>query len=207
LFAEERILLLPLPKNAFEMASWKAAKVSFNYHVEVDGRFYSVPYEYIKREVDVRVTRNVVEVFFESNRICSHIRLYDLHEKYSTQDSHMPPNHQQYVQWDGDRFRRWAAKIGPQTACVVESILASYKVEQQGFRSCMALLKLSESHTPERLEAACSKALSYTPRPNYKTVQAVLKSGQDNLQADYKPASPSKHGLVRGADYYRGGQN
>ena len=106
LFAEERLSLLPLPKNAFEMAAWKTAKVSFNYHIEVDERFYSVPYEYIKRDVDVRITRNVVEVFFEGNRICSHVRLYDRQDKYSTQDAHMPPNHQQYVQWNGDRFRR-----------------------------------------------------------------------------------------------------
>jgi len=207
LFAEERAFLLPLPKNSFEIASWKTAKVSFNYHVEVDSRFYSVPYEYIKREVNVRVTRNVVEVFFEGNRICSHVRLYDRQEKYSTQEAHMPQNHQQHAQWNGDRFRRWAAKIGPHTVCVVESILTSYKVEQQGFRSCMALLKHSESHSPERLEAACSKALSYTPRPNYKTVQVILKSGQDMLPEPSTSASPtSMHGFTRGADYYRGGK-
>jgi len=86
LFAEERVSLLPLPPNAYEMASWKTAKVSFNYHIEVDGRFYSVPYEYIKRQVDVRVTRNVIEVFYEGTRICSHVRLYDRQDKYSTQN-------------------------------------------------------------------------------------------------------------------------
>jgi transposase len=207
LFAEERISLLPLPKNAFEMATWKTATVSFNYHIEVDARFYSVPYEYIKRHVDVRVTRNVVEVFFKGNRICSHVRTYDKKDKYSTQDAHMPPNHKQYVQWNGDRFRKWAAKIGQQTACVVESILTSYKVEQQSYRSCMALLKLSETYTPERLEAACDKALSYSPRPNYKTVQAILKSGQDKLPESSAPVSPSKHGFTRGSAYYKGGQN
>ena len=206
LFAEERMSLLALPKNAFEMATWKTATVSFNYHIEADGRFYSVPYEYIKRQVDVRVTRNVVEVFFEGNRICSHVREHDKKDKYSTQDAHMPPNHQQYVQWNGDRFRKWATKIGAQTACVVDSMLAGYKVEQQGYRSCMALLKLSESYTPERLEAACSKAFSYTPRPNYKTVNAILKSGQDKLPDTPAPVSSSKHGFTRGANYYRGGK-
>jgi len=206
LFAEERPSLLPLPKNAFEMAAWKTAKVSFNYHIEIDGRFYSVPYEYIKREVDVRVTRNVVEVFFEGHRVCSHVRLYDRQDNYSTQDAHMPPNHQQYIQWNGDRFRSWAAKIGPQTACVVQSILSSYKVEQQGYRSCMALLKMSDSYTPERLEAACDRALHYTPRPNYKTVQTILKSGQDRPSENPAPASASNHGFTRGADYYRGGK-
>ena len=207
LFAEERASLLPLPKNAFEMASWKSATVAFNYHVEVDSRYYSVPHEYIKREVDVRVTRNVVEVFHEGTRICSHVRLYDRQDRYSTQDGHMPPNHQQYVQWNGDRFRRWATKIGPQTTHVVESILTGYKVEQQGYRSCMALLKMSESYTSERLEAACEKALHYTPRPGYKSVQTILKSGLDRPpESPTSATAPSDHGFTRGADYYRGGQ-
>ena len=204
-FAEERASLLPLPRSAYEMATWKTAKVSFNYHVEVDGRFYSVPFEYIKRQVDVRVSRNVVEVFYEGTRICSHVRLYDRQNKYSTQDDHMPPNHQQYAQWNGDRFRRWAGKMGPHTLAVVESILAGYKVEQQGYRACMALLKLSDSYTPERLEAACDKALFYTPRPSYKSIQTILKSGQDSLEPA-APAPASKHGFTRGANYYKGGR-
>jgi transposase len=206
LFSQERTSLLPLPKNNFEMASWKTAKVSFNYHIEVDERYYSVPYEYIKRQVDVRTTRNVVEDFYEGTRICSHVRLYDRQDKYSTQDVHMPPNHQQYVQWNGERFRKWAAKIGPQTALVVESILTGYKVEQQGYRACMALLKLSDSYTPERLEAACDKALFYTPRPSYKSIQTILKSGQDKPPEPSNPAPTSKHGFTRGADYYKGGR-
>ena len=70
-------------------------------------------------------------------------------------DSHMPPNHQEYSQWNGDRFRAWAAKISMNTAVVVEALFAGYKVEQQGYHTCMSLLKLSEQYTPERLEAAC----------------------------------------------------
>ena len=212
LFSEERASLLPLPKNAYEMAAWKTAKVAFNYHIEVDSRFYSVPHEYIKRQVDVRVTRNVVEVFYEGSRICSHIRLYDRGaapggaDKYSTEEAHMPPNHQQYVQWNGDRFRKWAVKIGSQTASVVESILTGYKVEQQGYRACMALLKLSDSYSPERLEAACDKALFYTPRPSYKAIQTILKSGQDQPKASVPDTETSQHGFTRGADYYKGGR-
>jgi len=207
LFAEERTLLLPLPKSTFEMAVWKSAKVSFNYHIEVEGRFYSVPFEYIKRQVDVRATRNTVEVFYEGTRICSHVRLYDTKEKYSTQEAHMPPNHQQYVQWNGDRFRKWAAKIGPNAVTVVESILTGYKVEQQGYRACMALLKLSDQYTPERLETACAKALFYTPRPSYKAVQTILQSGQDKPAEE--PATPpqaSEFGFTRGSDYYGKGR-
>lgn len=63
LYAEERQFLLPLPKNAYELSEWKKATVQYNYHIQADGHYYSVPYEYIKREVDVRLTRNIVEVF------------------------------------------------------------------------------------------------------------------------------------------------
>ena len=206
-FAEERTFLLPLPKNAFELASWKIATVQYNYHVSVDGQFYSVPYDYIKRKVDVRLTRNVIEIFFEGIRVCSHVRLYGRQGQYSTQEAHMPPNHQQYTQWNGDRFRKWAARIGENAAVIVEAILTGYKVEQQGYRACMALLKMADTYTPERLEAACEKALSYTPRPGYKAIQAILKSGQDKIsEKSAAPSDPSPFGFTRGADYYGRGR-
>jgi len=202
-FAQERGCLLPLPTQAFELAAWKVATVQYNYHVAADGQFYSVPFDYIKRKVDVRLTRSVVEVFYDGSRICSHVRLYGHQGQYSTQEGHMPPNHQKYVQWNGERFRKWAAKIGPNTAAVIESILTGYKVEQQGYRACMALLKMADSYTPERLEAACVKALCYTPRPAYKTIQTILKSSQDRITNEpAAPSEPSAHGFTRGAGYY-----
>ena len=163
---------------------------------------YSVPYEYIKQKVDIRVTRNIVEVFFEGSRICSHVRLNGKKNQYSTTEAHMPPNHQQYIQWDSQRFREWAGKIGENTAAVIESIISGYKVEQQSYKSCMALLKLADSYTPERLEAACAKALAYTPRPNYKNIQTILKSKQDRISDDFADVSDkNEFGLTRGADY------
>jgi hypothetical protein len=117
----------------------------------------------------------------------------------------MPRNHQEYGQWNSDRFRKWAAQIGQQTTTVVESILTGYKVEQQGYRACMALLKLSDNYTPECLEAACAKALHYTPRPSYKTIQTILKSSQKKTDSP-APTIPSEYGFTRGADYYKGGR-
>ena len=121
----------------------------------------------------------------------------------------MPPNHQQYLLWDGDRFRSWAANIGKNVAIVVKSILSTYKVEQQGYRACMALLKLADQYTPARLDAACAKALFYTPRPGYKAIQTILKSGQDMNKPDDEPSTPPlpDHGFTRGADYYGKGRS
>jgi len=120
----------------------------------------------------------------------------------------MPPNHQQYIQWNGDRFRNWATKIGKNTAVVVETILIGYKVEQQGYRACMALLKLADNYSPERLEAACIKAFNYTPRPSYKAIQAILKSGQDKIgEETAAPVEPNEFSFTRGSEYYGRGQS
>jgi len=204
MFAEERMFLQPLPAKPYEYSTLKVATVQYNYHVSVDSQNYSVPFEYIKRKVDVRLTRHTVEVLCDNDRICSHKRLYGRPNQYSTLEEHMPPNHQKYIQWNGNRFRAWAAKIGENTAAVIEIFLTVNKVEQQGYKSCMALLKLAEKFTPQRLEAACAKALSYTSRPNYKSISAILNAGKDKQLFANAPKS-NPHGFVRGADYYKGG--
>lgn len=202
---EEKSLLLPLPTNPYELAVWKQATVQFNYHITVDKMHYSVPYEYIKHKVDVRVTRNVIEVFYHNHRICSHPRLYGRAGQYSTNDAHMPDNHKNYVQWNAERFLSWAEKIGPNTNITVKSILSSHKVEQQGFRSCMALLKLADKYSVPRLEAACKRALFYTPHPSFKSVKTILSTGQDKVTEEQTAKTnndSANYGFTRGADYY-----
>ena len=207
-FEEERPFLLPLPPVPFEMAIWKIATVQYNYHISVDKQNYSVPYEYIKQKVDVRMTGRTVEVFFEGNRVASHPRLHGRPNQYSTLETHMPPDHQKFIQWNGERFIRWAEQIGEHTTAVVRHFLIQYKVEQQGYKSCMILLKLTDRYPPERLEAACRKALSFTLSPSFKSIQSILKSGQDKLpEPDQTPTAPrrepSKYSFTRGAEYYR----
>ena len=203
-FAEEKPFLRPLPPRPFELATWKVATVGPNYHISVERMNYSVPFEYIKQKVDVRLTRATVEVFYGGNRICSHPRLYGRFNQYSTIQEHMPPEHQKYIQWNGERFIHWAGKVGSHTQTVVQALLSSYKVEQQGYKSCMGLLKLADKYTPERLENACKRALEYTPRPSLKNIQAILASGQDKAVPEQEAVnrSSSQYGFTRGADYY-----
>jgi len=205
-FAEERMFLQPLPSRHYEYALLKVATVQYNYHISVDSQNYSVPFEFIKRKVDVRLTKNIVEVLCDGDRICSHKRLHGRANQYSTLEEHMPPNHRKYIQWNGERFRSWAGKIGVKTLEAVEVFLTTNKVEQQGYKSCMALLKLADKFTPERLEAACAKALSYTARPGYKAIAAILNAGTDKPQAKTTP-KPNTHGFVRGAEYFKGGES
>ena len=84
---EEKPLLAPLPATRFELSDWKTATVQFNYHISVDGMLYSVPYEYIKKKVDVKVTDTTIEIFYNHNRIASHRRLKGRSGQYSTSQS------------------------------------------------------------------------------------------------------------------------
>ena len=201
-FTEEQPFLRPLPAHPYELAIWKVASVGPNYHIAVDRMNYSVPFEYIRQKVDVRVTRSAIEVFYSGNRICSHRRLYGRFNQYSTVQEHMPPEHQKYIQWNGERFVHWAAKIGGCTEAAVKAILSSYRVEQQGYKACLGLLKLADKYTPERLENACRRAFEYTPQPSYKNIQTILATGQDKIQPEPEPPSSSQYGFTRGAEYY-----
>lgn len=202
---EELPLLAPLPATPYELAEWKQATVQYNYHISVDGMLYSVPYEYIKHKVDVRITETTIEIFYNHSRIASHRRLYGRKGQYSTVTGHMPEDHQQYLEWNGDRFRRWAAQIGPCTGEVVNEILTSQRVEQQSYRSCMGLLKLAERYSAKRLETACRKALDFTASPSYKSVKNILAAGLDKPdKAESDEASVhNPYAITRGADYYR----
>jgi hypothetical protein len=152
------------------------------------------------------MTKRLVEIFVGNNRIASHPRLYGRHGQYSTYEEHMPEDHKQYVAWNGERFRQWAEKIGENTAAVVRLFLTRNQVEQQGYKVCMALLKLSDTYSAERLENACSRLLTYTERPSLKSIQTILKSGQDRITLEKPPVQNPEEaplGFTRGKDYYQ----
>lgn len=204
---EEKPLLLPLPATEFEPAVWKQATVQFNYHVAVDKMYYSVPYQYIKERVDVRLTERTVEVFLRGARIASHKRLYGRPGQYDTIEDHMPRDHRQYLEWDGDRFRRWADETGPHARAVIDAILSSGKIEQQTYRACMGVMQLARKHGGKALEAACAKALCYTARPSYKSVKAILRTltPRDIEAAFPQPVEEQpSYAITRGARHYEG---
>lgn len=165
---------------------------------------YSVPYEYIKRKVDVRITDKIIEVFYNHSRIASHRRLYGRKGQYSTIVEHMPEDHQKYLEWNGDRFRKWAERIGTNIYQVVDAMLTSKRVEQQTYKSCMGLLKLADKYSVESLETACKKALSYTATPGYKSIKNILSTGQDKSPSntDKPETTHNNYGITRGAGYY-----
>lgn len=202
---EEKPLLQPLPARGFEFSTWKICTVAYNYHIYVDKMFYSAPCAYIKKKVDVRLTRNIVELFLDGERIATHVRKYGHPGQYSTQPEHMPEDHRKYIQWNSERFLSWARGIGENTVTVVKAILTSRKIEQQGYRACMALLKLSDKYSALRLEAACKRSLCYTASPSFKSVQTILATGQDELSDEQPADSSAEFGFTRGPGYYGDG--
>ena len=203
LFASlDRPALRPLPPQPYEYAEWKLARVKIDYHVEVEGHYYSVPYTLVRQQLDIRLSAAVVAIFTKGKRVASHRRSLQK-GRHSTVAVHMPRAHQHYAAWTPQRLIHWAATSGPATAQVVEMILASRPHPQQGFRSCLGLMRLGKSYSPERLEAACQRALTLGAC-SYKSIESILKHGLDRQPLPQQPeVTPSPyHANIRGPQYY-----
>lgn len=200
----ERSALRPLPPNRFENATWSEHKVGPDYHVEVDGHYYSVPYTAVGKRVDVRQTSRVVEVFQgDRRRIASHARCLRRDRQHTTVGAHMPPQHAAHVKWTPERIRRWVEQSGPSAGRMAEEILASRPHPQQGFRACLGLVRLGERYGAERLDAACRRAMD-AGTIRYKSVLSILQKGLDRDVLPEEPErDPVEHGNVRGPEYYR----
>lgn len=159
--------------------------------------FYSVPFTYLRKSVDVAATSRTIEVFFSGERIAIHSRLYGAKGQYATNPSHMPDSHRDYTEWNGDRFRNWAREKGAACEQVVDAILRSRTVEQQAYRSCRALLDLGRKHGDDILESACSKALEYSKVPTYKTVKTIAAK-----LVGETTKTPNEHAYLRGSNYF-----
>jgi transposase len=194
--------LKPLPELAYEFAIWKKARVNIDYHVEFDKDYYSVSHTLVHEEVYVRATQSTVEIFFNNRRVASHRRT-NLPGRHTTIPEHMPPAHQEYLEWSPERLVRWAQTIGPHTAQVVEVLLDSRKHPQQAYRSCLGLLRLGSRYGEDRLEAACCRALP-SGIHSYKGVKNILDAKLDQVEPE-EPAAvvPQAHENIRGQTYYR----
>jgi|SRR5579859_269913 len=200
----ERPALRALPAVAYEFALWPKAKVSIDYHLEVDRHYYSVPYRFIGETCDVRLTAAVVEVFLRGRRIASHLRSYK-RGGFTTDPSHMPESHRRHLEWTPSRIVSWGQKVGPATGEFTEGILQSKPHPEQGFRSCLGIMRLGRQYGDERLEAACRRALSARAF-SYRSVESILKIGLDRqLLTDQLPRARAHpmHENVRGPNYYR----
>jgi transposase len=198
----DRQALRPLPPEPFVYGEWKLARVNIDYHVELDGHYYSVPHALVHERVDVRRTALTVEIFHRGQRVAAHLRSH-ARGQHTTITAHMPKAHQAHRDWSPSRIAAWAETIGPQTAALVEAILASRSHPEQGYRSCLGILRLARRDGATRLEAACARALALGAR-SYRHLDAILKHGLDRspLPEAGPPTRAVVHDQLRGSTYY-----
>ena len=198
----DRPALQPLPAQRYVFAVWKKARVNIDYHIEFERHYYSVPYQLVKVQVEARVTAQTVEIFHRGKRVASHRR--SRHPgRHTTVTAHMPRPHREYAEWTPRRLVAWANKTGPATGELIEQILTHRRHPQQGFRSCLGILRLGKRYGEDRLEAACRRAL-HIGSARFKSIESILKHGLDRepLPKPKSPARPIDHDNVRGPKYY-----
>lgn len=199
--AIERSALLPLPRTPYVFAEWKKAIVNQDYHVELNKHYYSVPYRLVKENVEIRYTATTIEIFFRGDRIAGHKR-DDSPYKYTTIKEHMPKSHQKYLEWTPSRIINWATTIGESATRVIETLLDSQRHPEQGYRSCMGIMRLKKQYSNVRIEAACNRALAIGGI-SYKSIRSILDNGLDKQPL---PASDITSGInhenIRGCEYF-----
>jgi len=196
--------LRPLPAQRFVFAEWKAAKVNIDYHVELDGHYYSVPHALVGESVDLSFTAATLEVYCRGQRVASHLRSRK-RGHHTTVPAHLPKSHQKHMAWTPSRLIHWGESVGEATGALVAAILADRPHPEQGYRSCLGILRLGKRYGNDRLEAACARAHRARAR-SYRHVESILKNGLDrvgpvNARRDAQPRLPL-HENVRGRDYY-----
>jgi transposase len=200
----ERSALRALPAEPFAFAEFRRAKVNIDYHVELDRHYYSVPYRLCGEEVELRYTATAVEALYKGSRVASHPRSSKVGH-HTTDPAHMPEAHRKHMEWSPGRILDWAATIGPETARLAEAILTDRRHPEQGYRSCLGILRLGKTYDHARLERACARAFAAGAR-SYGSVASILKNGLDHAPLPTAPAAgpkPSDHENVRGQDYYQ----
>jgi transposase len=203
LFLElDRPALKELPAEPYEYAEWRPRRVGRDYHVAIDGHYYSVPYRLIREQLDARITERTIELFCKGERVAVHIRGGG-RGRHTTIAEHMPSAHRRYADWTIERIRVDAAAIGPATAGLCGLILESRPHPEQGYRACIGILRLARHYGAARLEAACDRGLDIGAR-SYGSIQSILKHGLDR-RARAQPAQGEllpEHPNIRGPRYY-----
>jgi len=198
----ERGCLRPLPAEPYLYRTRKTATVSIDYHVELSGHLYSVPWHLARQRVELVFDGSTVEILHRGERVALHPRSM-AKGRTSTRPEHMPEKHRSFAEWTPERISAWAAKTGPATSALASAIMASRPHPELGFRSCLGILRLGDKYGAARLEAACGRALACGAR-SYRSVRSILERGLDAapLPAPAPAAPVPAHTNVRGPAYY-----
>ena len=198
----------PLPNTAYLPSVWLQQTVGNDYLVSDGRNKYSVPYDVIGKEVNIRLTHNLVEVFFNGSRIAAHLREVKALRDPVVNPEHMTPEHRKYLNCNAEEFAAWAAEVGPKTLAVVKFFLSAGREQEQGYKSCVSLRKLSETYSRERLEKACTRMLEISGTPSVRNITTILRTRQDSprpVPSEQKASASEQYAITRGAEYYGNG--
>jgi transposase len=204
LFEElDKPVLKALPATRYQVSEWKQCKVNIDYHVDLGGHFYSVPFSLVGETLEARSTATSVELFLKGHRVAAHVRSQQ-RGRHTTVSEHMPKAHRAHAEWSPSRFITWAGEIGPATQALVEAILRERPHPEMGYRSCLGILRLSKRFGKERLERACARAVRVKAR-SCRHVTTILEKGLDSapLPGEEQATLPIlTHENLRGPGYY-----
>jgi transposase len=202
LFAEiDKLKLGELPDQPYVFARWKRCRVAPDYHVEIDGHWYSTPYRLIRELVDVRIADKTVEIFHKGQRIASHARAPN-RRGHTTIADHMPSAHRRYGKWTPSGLIAAGERIGPSTAAFFQAVIAARPHPEQGFRTCLGILSLARRYDNARVDAACRRGILIKAR-SVASIRSILKNGLDRAFLDETPDhQPLRHGNIRGQGYF-----
>jgi transposase len=204
----DKPVLKPLPVDDYQICEFYAPRVNIDYHVEIQGHYYSVPFELNGQKIEVRLSARMVEVLHKGKRVASHVR-DGRKGQHTTDSTHMPKAHRKHLEWSPSRIIHWAGQIGPHCAQVAEQIMKTRPHPEQGYRACLGLMRLSKGYDTSRLESACHRALALDVC-SYQSIKSILKTGMDREPLSSDGMAPTgcllEHGNLRGRSYYGTGE-
>lgn len=170
-FREEQRELLPLPPTQYHYMERKTAKVSSDFHVRFDNAYYSVPKQYLHKQVLIRATVSAVKIFDQEGTMLCEWPRATYRGQWMTNPEHLPKHYKGFSEWNSTYFIQKALTIGPNTAEVIRRILTSRSYEVQTYRSCIGVLNFAKKYSKRTLEECCRQALEFN-----KTTYTFIKN-------------------------------
>jgi len=196
----------PLKRTKYIYKEFKKATVGVDYHIELEGSGYSVPYKYLGFKVDVMYSATSVVISFGGEIIAHHPKLSHRYHD-STLKEHMPSTHQaQSEKWNSRRILNWASTIGTYTVALMELIMSSKTHETRGYKSCMAILSFTKRYDQNEFELMAQVAVELNIY-SVSSIESMLKTKSylphiTNPQTPINNTVVNNHENIRGSEYY-----
>jgi hypothetical protein len=203
--AAERQHLRNLPEINFEFGEWKKAKVHPDCHIQHQYNFYSVPWKYVGREVEVRASRSFIEVYSNLERLAIHKQpINKIRGKYVTDEAHLPEAHRAMREDAIQRVLNTAQYAGPATLELIQRLLQEARHPLLHLRRCQGIMRLRRSYSSEKLENACTIIAQIGIKmPRLSEVEGVIKNSANQEQASPSAAPIRKpNPNLRGNTYW-----